>query len=105
MLKVKPIIIMDKEGHLINVGKVRGRKAVLKELFERLKSNINIDELNYVYISQADCMEDAKYLEAMVKEEYAQAEIVIGDIGPVIGAHTGPGGLALCYLGKTVKGE
>jgi DegV family protein with EDD domain len=105
MLKVKPIIIMDKEGHLINVGKVRGRKAVLKELFERLKSNINIDELNYVYISHADCMEDAKYLEAMVKEEYAQAEIVIGDIGPVIGAHTGPGGLALCYLGKTVKGE
>ena len=77
----------------------------LKELFERLKSNINIDELNYVYISHADCMEDAKYLEAMVKEEYAQAEIVIGDIGPVIGAHTGPGGLALCYLGKTVKGE
>ena len=105
MLKVKPIIVMDKEGHLINVGKVRGRKAVLKELFERLKSNINIAELNYVYISHADCIEDAKYLEAMVKEEYAQAEVVIGDIGPVIGAHTGPGGLALCYLGKTVKGE
>lgn len=105
VLKFKPIIFVDKEGHLINADKVRGRKASIKELFERMKTNENFDEFGYVFISHSDCLEDAKALEAMIKEEYASVQVVIGDIGPVIGAHTGPGAIALCYLGKTEKGN
>lgn len=105
VLKFKPIIIVDIEGHLINVDKVRGRKASIKQLFDRMKANANIEEFGYVFISQSDCLDDVKALEAMIKEEYKSVEVVIGDIGPVIGAHTGPGAVALCYLGKTTKGN
>ena len=105
VLKVKPIIIMDEEGHLNNVGKVRGRKNALKEMFESLKKVQKLDELGYVFITHADCLEDAKYLELLVNEEFPSVQVVISDIGPVIGAHTGPGGLAMCYLGNVVKGK
>lgn len=104
MLKVKPIINVDKDGHLNSVGKVRGRKASIKELLERMKSNENVEECKLAFISHSDCMEDAQILETMVKEEYPEVEVVISDIGPVIGAHTGPGALVLCYVGRTVKG-
>lgn len=63
-----------------------------------------LDELNYVFISHSDCLEDVESLAAMIKEEW-NTEVIIGDIGPVIGAHTGPGAIALCYLGANVKGE
>lgn len=105
VLKVKPLIIMDEEGHLQNVAKTRGRKNALKEMYTKLSENQNLEELGCVFISHADCLEDAKALEAMVKEDFPTVKVVICDIGPVIGAHTGPGGLALCYLGKTVKGK
>lgn len=105
VLKIKPIIHLEKEGHLVNVGKVRGRKAAVKELFTRLQRNENLKELKYVFISHSDCLEDVNSLADMIKSAYAEAEIIISDIGPVIGAHTGPGAIALCYLGKTVKGE
>ncbi len=104
VLKFKPIIIMEKDGHLNNVGKVRGRKTSLKELFSRLKENEDLNTLKYVFISHADCEDDAKFLASLIEAEYEYVEVIISDIGPVIGAHTGPGGLALCYLGKTVKG-
>lgn len=105
VLKFKPIIIVDMEGHLINVDKVRGRKSSIKELFDRMKANVNVEELGYVFISHSDCLDDVKALEAMIKEEYKTVEVVIGNIGPVIGAHTGPGAIALCYLGRTTKGN
>lgn len=105
VLKVKPLIIMDEEGHLQNVAKTRGRKNALKEMYMKLKENQNLDACDAVFISHADCLEDAKALELMVKEDFPTVEVLITDIGPVIGAHTGPGGLALCYLGKTVKGH
>ena len=105
VLKVKPLIVMDEEGHLQNVAKTRGRKNALKEMYMKLSENQKFDEINYVFISHAACIDDAKTLEAMVKEDFPNTEVVICDIGPVIGAHTGPGGLALCYLGATVKGH
>ena len=105
MLQIKPIIILNQEGKLENAGKVRGRKASIKALFERMKSNADLDTLNKVYISHSDCMEDAQALAEMVKEEWSNADILIGDIGPVIGAHTGPGALVLVYVGKVLKGE
>lgn len=105
MLKVKPIIIVDESGHLVNVATVRGRRNALKDLYDRMRGSQNFEKLGYVFISHADCIEDAKYLETMINEEYPGVQVVISDIGPVIGAHTGPGGLAMCFLGKTVKGN
>ena len=105
MLKVKPIIVVGEDGRLNNVATVRGRKNALKDLYERMKGSQQFSKLGYVFISHADCEEDAKALEAMVNEEYPTVEVVISDIGPVIGAHTGPGGLAMCFMGNTIKGE
>ena len=105
MLKVKPLIVMDEEGHLQNVAKTRGRKNALKEMYAKFIQTQNVEETKCVFISHADCLGDAKALEAMVQTDFPQAEIIICDIGPVIGAHTGPGGLALCYTGKVVKGK
>ena len=105
MLKVKPIILIDEAGHLNNVATVRGRKNALKDLFERMKGSEKFDELGYVFISHADCIEDAEYVEGMIHAEYPDVKVVISDIGPVVGAHTGPGGLAVCFLGKTIKGQ
>ena len=104
VLKFKPIINVNKEGRLVNVGKVRGRKASLNELLNRMKSNEALEELGYVFINHSDCLEDAESLAEMVKEELHPTKVIIGDIGPVIGAHTGPGAIALAYLGKTIKG-
>lgn len=103
VLKIKPIIIMDIEGHLKNVGKSRGRKTVLKEMYARLKAHENFEKLACAFITHADCIEDAKMLEGMIKADFPAVEVLISDIGPVIGAHTGPGGLAMCYLSKETK--
>lgn len=105
MLKVKPIILLNKEGHLNNVATVRGRKNALKNLYERMKNSEQFTKLPYVFISHADCIEDAKYIEGMIQADYPAVKVVISDIGPVIGAHTGPGAIAICFLGKTMKGQ
>ncbi len=105
MLKVKPIILLDKDGKLNNVATNRGRKNALKDLYERLTKSERLDELGYVFISHADCIEDARHIESMLNEDYPEVKVVISDIGPVIGAHTGPGTLAICFLGKTIKGQ
>ena len=105
MLKVKPIILINEEGRLNNVATVRGRKNALKDLYERVKGSERFEELPYVFISHADCMEDATYIKEWILAEYPQVRVIISDIGPVVGAHTGPGGLAVCFLGKTVKGQ
>lgn len=104
VLQFKPIIIVDQEGKLSNIGKVRGRKTSLNELFSMFKKTEKLEELPYVFISHSDCLSDVNHLADMVKTEYPHAEIVISDIGPVIGAHTGPGAIAFCHLGKTTKG-
>lgn len=103
VLNIKPIITMDITGHLATVGKVRGKKAAVVELFNRMKSNENIEELPYVYISHSACIDEAENLKKLVVEQYPKAEVVIGDIGPVIGAHTGPGALVISYVSKEEK--
>lgn len=104
VLQFKPIIIVDESGKLSNIGKVRGRKTSINELFGMLKKVQKFDELPLVCISNSDCYDDAKHLADMIQAEYPEIEIVISDIGPVIGAHTGPGAIALCHLGTTTKG-
>lgn len=99
MLNIKPILHVDDEGHLINVGKVRGRKASIESLFTHMKeSAINPSEQT-VFISHGDCEEDALTLKKMVEKEFSPKRIEINFVGPVIGAHSGPGTLALFFLG------
>jgi len=104
MLKIKPIINVDVNGKLKSVGKVRGRKSSITELVNRMKATIDPERFPYISVFHGDCPEEADVLEAMVKEAYPQHEVLRGDVGPVIGAHTGPGVLVLCYVGKVVKG-
>ena len=96
---------VNKEGKLETVGKVRGRKHAIKDLVAKMTENADLDTWKYVFISHGDCLEDANAVKALILETYPKAEVLISDVGPVIGAHTGPGVIALCYLGKTIKGE
>ena len=99
MLSIKPVLHVDNAGKLINVEKARGRKDAINRLFEKCKSTaINISE-QIVYICHGDCIEDAEYLADRIRNELGVKEIYIGYTGPVIGAHSGPGTLALFFIG------
>jgi len=100
MLNVKPLLIVDKDGKLAPVKKVRGRKKAIRALFEEFKNagtNIN-DET--VYISHADCVEEAQYLKDMINKELKVKEVAINLLGPIIGTHTGPGLLCIVFMGQ-----
>lgn len=99
MLQIKPVLHVDNEGHLINIAKARGRQASLKALVDKMEKTA-IDPANQVvFISHGDCPEDAQAVEQMVKERFGVKEVYINYVGPVIGAHSGPGTLALFYVG------
>ncbi len=99
-LAIKPVLHMDDAGHLINVSKVRGRKASIKALFDRMKEMALPEGKQTVFISHGDCIEDAEALAEMIREAFGTEDITIGYVGPVIGAHSGPGTLALFFLGE-----
>ena len=99
LLNIKPILHVDDEGHLINVGKVRGRKASIEKIFENMKASAVNPSAQTVFISHGDCEEDALTLKKMVEKEFKPKDIQINAIGPVIGAHSGPGTLAVFFLG------
>ncbi|MBQ8140429.1 MAG: DegV family protein [Clostridia bacterium] len=99
MLSIKPVMHVDNAGKLINVAKARGRKASIDALFDRMKATAIEPENQVVYISHGDCIEDAEYLANRIKNELKVKEIKIGYVGAVIGAHSGPGTLALFFLG------
>lgn len=104
ILNVKPMIHVTEEGKLDTIGKIRGRKHAMRELVSKMEATADIDSWNYVFISHGDCLEDTLCVKDMVEKAFPQAKVVISDVGPVIGAHTGPGVIALCYLGKNKKG-
>ena len=100
MLQIKPVMHMDDEGHLINVSKARGRKASLLALADKVGELAEDPASQTMYISNSDCPEDAQFVADEVKRRYGVKEVVINSIGPVIGAHTGPGCVALFFMGK-----
>lgn len=99
ILGIKPVLHMDDEGHLINMFKVRGRKTSVEALAKKYGELIS-DKTAPIYISHGDCLEDAELLKRMLKEKYNADVEIITDVGPVIGAHSGPGTLALFFIGK-----
>ena len=99
MLNIKPVLHVDDEGKLVSVSKARGRKNAVDALFEKAK-NMAIDAAGQtMFISHGDCIEDAEYLAAKLKSELGVKDVIISYVGPVIGAHSGPGTLALFYIG------
>ena len=99
MLNIKPIIHVDNNGALVNVGKCRGRKAAIECLADHLAEDIT--DTQTIAIGHGDCPEDVAFLEAKIREKCPGVkEVIVGYVGGVIGAHTGPGVLALFYLGK-----
>ena len=100
MLSIKPVLHVDDMGRLINVGKARGRKAAIDALFDKMKETAIEPENQTVFISHGDAIEDAEYLAGRIREELGVKEIKIGYVGPVIGAHAGPGVLALFFIGS-----
>ena len=96
-LNVKPVLHVDNEGHLIKMTQVHGRKKSIRTMAEKLGETI-LDG-SPIFISQADCMEDAEKLKEILKEEYSKDVNLITEIGSVIGAHAGPGTLALFFRG------
>ena len=100
ILNIKPVLHVDGDGHLIPMFKVRGRNNSIKGIMKKYRETA-IDPAHGVYfISHGDCADDAKKLEKMIIDEFGNRAALITDIGPVIGAHSGPGTLALFYLGR-----
>ena len=99
MLNIKPVMHVDNEGHLIPLEKVRGRKKSLNALLDHMeKSAIQPISEQAVFITHGDCLEDAEYVAQQVKERFGCTKVVINYVDPVIGAHSGPGTMALFFL-------
>ena len=100
MLGIKPVLHVDDEGHLVNVSKVRGRKTAIAALADKYGELAETCGSGPVFISHGDCLQDAKELATILNTRYGATVEVITDVGPVIGAHSGPGTLALFFVGK-----
>ena len=100
MLSIKPILHVDDEGHLVSVGKARGRKASIAALADKAAELGQGYDNSVMFISHGDCREDAEALAALVKERCGVKEVYINYVGAVIGSHSGPGTLALFFLGQ-----
>jgi DegV family protein with EDD domain len=99
VLNIKPVLHMDNEGRLIFMEKVRGRRNSIKRMLEKMRETAIEPEKQIVFMSHGDCLEDAEYLAGRIREEWGVKDVVINYVGPVIGAHSGPGTLALFFLG------
>lgn len=99
MLGIKPVLHVDDEGHLIPVEKVRGRKQSLDALVKHMAETVTDPENQMIFISHGDCLEDAQYVADEVRSKMKVKDVYINFVGPVIGAHSGPGTIALFFLG------
>ena len=99
MLGIKPVMHVDDMGRLINMSKARGRRASINAMFEHMRDTAVEPEKQTVFICHGDCIEDAEYLSDLVKSELGVRHVYINYTGPVIGAHSGPGTLALFFIG------
>ena len=100
MLQIKPVLHVDDAGHLINVSKVRGRKASIDALRAKMEATALPGENDTVFICHGDCIEEAQQLEKQLKERCGVKNVFICYTGAVIGSHSGPGTIALFFLGE-----
>ena len=100
MLSIKPVMHVDDEGHLTKVGTARGRNASLKALVDHMAETAIDPEHPTIFITHGDCEEDANKVAEDVKRRFGVQTVVLNNVGPVIGAHSGPGTVALFFLGR-----
>ena len=98
MLAIKPVLHVDDGGHLISVSKARGRKASLMTLADEMGKTVTDAET--IFISHGDCEEDVNLLADELRSRFGVKNVVINYVGPVIGAHTGAGVVALFFVGS-----
>lgn len=99
MIQIKPIIHMDNEGKLQVIGKERGRKRSLNKIVDMAVEQSKGWDNDMVMITHGDCIEDAEYVAGLVREKLGVEQILINNIGTVIGSHTGPGVVAVFCMG------
>ena len=101
MINLKPLLHVDNEGHLVPVSKVRGRKKSLAGLVNMMEERVGSwkDKNTKIFISHGDCQEDAEYVAKLVKEKFGYDTFLINTIGATIGTHSGPGTVALFFMG------
>ena len=101
IVNIKPILHVDDEGHLIPLSKVRGRKKSLIALVDSMEQQMGTwkEKNDIVFISHGDSLADAKFVATLIKERFGIDSFLINYVGSTIGAHSGPGTIALFYLG------
>lgn len=97
LINIKPLLHVDNEGRLVAVGKVRGRKKSLASLVDNMAATIGNHNNDTIMISHGDCLEDAEYTASLVREKIPVKNIIINNVCPTIGAHSGPGTIALFF--------
>lgn len=105
MLGIKPVMHFDDEGHIILMDKIRGRKQSLDDLVKHMENTGENAAEQTIFISHSDSPEGAEYVRNEVAKEFGVKQFRIAPIGPVIGAHTGTGTVALFYFGKDREAE
>lgn len=102
LLNIKPVLHVDDEGHLIPMKKVRGRKKSLQGLLKHMEETGTqpISE-QMVFINHGDCLDEANWLADQIREKLGVKNIVVNYVDPVIGAHSGPGTMALFFLASS----
>lgn len=99
LLGIKPLLHVNDEGKLVSYGKVRGRKTALDQLVARMgETGIDL-AAQEVFVSHGDCLEDAEYVAEEIKRLYGVKSVTLNFIDQVIGSHSGPGTLAIFYIG------
>lgn len=100
MVKIKPIIHMDENGTLQVVGKERGRKKSLNKIVDMAVEQSQGWDNDMIMITHGDCLEEAEYVEELAREKLGAKEVLVNNIGTVIGSHTGPGVVAIFCMGN-----
>lgn len=100
LIGVKPVLHVDNEGHLIPLNNVRGRKKALISLVDQMEKRLAGFHNEEVFISHGDCLEEAESVASLVKERFGIKSILINYVSPTIGAHSGPGTVALFFMGN-----
>ncbi len=99
LLQVKPVMHVDDDGKLAVVSKARGRKQALSALVASMEKTVKDPQKQHIFICHGDCEEDALYVKKLIENKFTVKDIVVHYLDPVIGAHAGPGTLALFYMG------
>jgi DegV family protein with EDD domain len=100
MLNIKPILTIDGEGKLVPASKVKGRKKALMSLVDEFRQKSVNPEEQVIFISHGDSLKDALIVKDMITSEFNVKDVIINNVGPVIGSHAGPGTIALFFIGE-----